>query len=181
MAPSALPAPTSVWHLVDEQDDVALGGLNLLQHRLEPLLELAAELGAGDHGAQVERHQPLVAQRFRHIAIDDSERQPLDDRRLADAGLADQDRVVLGPARQDLDGAADLLVAADHRVELALAAELGDVASILLERVEIGFGRRAIHGAALADVGDRLLQRRGTDAGAAKRAGSGRIAAGKGQ
>jgi uncharacterized protein YjiS (DUF1127 family) len=45
----------------------------------------------------------------------------LDDRGLADAGLADQHRVVLGAAREHLDDAADLLVAADDRIELALA------------------------------------------------------------
>jgi hypothetical protein len=51
----------------------------------------------------------------------DALRQALDDRGLAHPGLADQHRVVLGPAREHLDGAADLLVAADHRVELPLA------------------------------------------------------------
>ena len=40
--------------------------------------------------------------------------------------LADQHRVVLGAPLQHLDGAADLVVAADHRVELALGA-LGEV------------------------------------------------------
>ena len=35
---------------------LALGVLDLLEHGLEPLLELAAELGAGDQRAQVERH-----------------------------------------------------------------------------------------------------------------------------
>ena len=37
-------------HLVDEGDDLALGVGDLLEHGLEPLLELAAVLGAGDHG-----------------------------------------------------------------------------------------------------------------------------------
>jgi hypothetical protein len=45
--------------------------------------------------------------------------RPFDDGGLAHARLADQHRVVLGAALQDLDGAADLVVAADHRVELA--------------------------------------------------------------
>ena len=40
---------------------------------------------------------------------------------LADAGLADEHRVVLGAAREDLDDALDLLRAADDRVELARA------------------------------------------------------------
>ena len=94
-----------------------------LQHGLQPLLELAAVLGAGHQRAEVERHQPLVLQRLRHVAVDDAQRQPLDDRGLADAGLADQHGIVLGAAGQHLDGAADLLVAADHRVELAFARQ----------------------------------------------------------
>ena len=40
--------------LVDEGDDLALGVGDLLQHGLQPLLELAAVLGAGDHRRQVE-------------------------------------------------------------------------------------------------------------------------------
>ena len=34
---------------------------HFLEHRLEPLLELAAVLGAGDQRAHVERDDPLVA------------------------------------------------------------------------------------------------------------------------
>jgi len=44
-------------HLVHEEHDV-LGLGDLLHHRLDPLLELPAVLGAGDHGAQVQRHDP---------------------------------------------------------------------------------------------------------------------------
>jgi hypothetical protein len=42
-------------HLVDEQDDVALGRNHFLQHGLEPLLELAAVFRTRDQGAEVER------------------------------------------------------------------------------------------------------------------------------
>ena len=52
-------------HLVDEDDEQALGVGDLLEHRLEPLLELAAELGAGDERAHVERDEPLVLQALR--------------------------------------------------------------------------------------------------------------------
>ena len=41
--------------LVDEQDDLALRLGDLLQHRLQPLFELAAVLRAGDERAHVER------------------------------------------------------------------------------------------------------------------------------
>ena len=40
--------------LVDEQDDLALGGLRLGDHRLESLFELAAELGAGNQQTHVD-------------------------------------------------------------------------------------------------------------------------------
>jgi hypothetical protein len=36
-------------HLVDEGDDLTVGVGDLLQDRLEPLLELAAVLGPGEH------------------------------------------------------------------------------------------------------------------------------------
>jgi hypothetical protein len=81
--------------LVHEQNDPALGLRYLLEHGLEPVLELAAVLGAGDEGADVERHDAAVAQGVRHVAGDDPLGEPLDDRGLADAGLADQHRVVL--------------------------------------------------------------------------------------
>src|SRR5690606_31584628 len=40
--PVALAGPDQGVHLVDEQDDLALGGADLVEHGLEPLLELAA-------------------------------------------------------------------------------------------------------------------------------------------
>ena len=105
--------------LVDEGDDLALGVGDLLQHGLEPLLELAAVLGAGHHRAEVQRHQALALEALRDVAGDDPLGQALDDRGLADAGLADQHRVVLGAPGQHLDDAADLGVPADDRVDLA--------------------------------------------------------------
>ena len=110
--------------LVDEQDHAALGGRDLLEHGLQALLELAAVLRAGDQRAEIERAAALVAQRLGHVAARDALGDALDDGGLADAGLADEHRVVLGAAAEDLDRAADLLVAADDRIELALLREL---------------------------------------------------------
>ena len=55
IAPSAFAGADQRVHLVDEQDDLARGLLDLVEHALQPLLELAAIFGAGDHRAQVER------------------------------------------------------------------------------------------------------------------------------
>ena len=126
--------------LVDEGDDLALGVGDLLEDGLEPLLELAAVLGAGHHRAEVEADEALVLEALGHVALDDAPGQALDDRGLADAGLADEHRVVLGAAGQHLDDAADLLVAPDDRVDAALAGRLGEVAAVLLERLVLLLG-----------------------------------------
>ena len=146
-------------HLVDEGDDLALGVGDLLEHGLEPLLELAAVLGAGDHRAEVERDEPLVLQALGHVALDDAPGEALDDGGLADAGLADEHRVVLGAARQHLDDAADLLVAPDDRVELAGAGGLGEVAAVLLEGLVLLLG--VLAGDAVAAAHLRRARRAG--------------------
>ena len=85
--------------LVDEQDDVAAGA-DLLQHLLQALLEVAAVAGPGHERAEVERVELLGVQRLGHVAVDDVLRQAFDDRGLADAGLTDEHRVVLGAAAE---------------------------------------------------------------------------------
>ncbi len=138
--------------LVDEQNHVAAGGLDFAQHRLEPIFELAAKLGAGDQRAHVERDHALVLQALRHVALDDPQGQPFGDGGLADARLADQHRIVLGAPREDLDHAADFLVAADHRIELALAGPFDQIDAVFFQGVEfflgilIGHPGRAAHG-----------------------------------
>ncbi len=137
-------------HFIDEENDAAVGRRDFLQHGLQSLLEFAAVFCAGDHRAEIKRKQLLVLKTFGHVAVDDAQRESLDDRGLADAGLADENRIVLGPARENLDRAADLLVAADHRIELAVASGLREIAGIFLQRVVGVFGRCGIGGAALA-------------------------------
>ena len=142
--------------LVDEEDDLPGGVGDFLEHRLEPLLELAAVLGAGDQRAHVERDDLLVLEPFGHVLADDPLRQPFDDGRLADARLADEHRVVLGAAREHLDHPADLVVAADDRIELALARQLGQVAAVALERLVGRLRVLAGHALRAADRGERL-------------------------
>ena len=146
-------------HLVDEQDDLAFRALHLVEHGLEPFLELAAILRARDQAAHVERHQAAVLEAVGHVAIGDAQRKALRNRGLADARFADQRRVVLGPSREDLDRAADFLVAPDHRVQLALACRFREVAGILLHRVIGVLGPGAVRRAATAKGRDRCFQR----------------------
>src|SRR4051794_11600735 len=126
--------PDEVVELVDEQDDVAALG-DLLHHLLQALLELAAVLRPGDERREVERVDLLAAQELGDVGVRDALREPLDDRRLADAGLADEHRVVLRAAREDLHDPLDLGLAAHDGVELALGGELREVAPELVEQL----------------------------------------------
>ena len=144
--------------LVDERDDLARRVLDVVEHGLEPFLELAAVLGAGHHRAHVQVDDGLVAQALRHVAGHDALGQALDDRGLADAGLADEHRVVLGATGEHLHHAANLVVPPDDRVELALAGPGGQVGGVLLQRLVGGLGVGAGDPGAAADLDERLAQ-----------------------
>ncbi len=104
---------------VNKKNDV-LGAPDFVHDRLDPLLELAAVFGAGDHQGEVEGDDALVAQDFGHVAAGDFLGQALDDGGFAHAGLAEEHRVVLGAAAKDLDDALDFALAADDGVHFAL-------------------------------------------------------------
>ena len=107
--------------LVDEHDEFTGLCGDLVEHVRQPFLEVAAVACPGDHRGEVELDDALVAQGVRHIPVDDALGEALDDRGLADTGLTDEHRVVLGAAGQDLDGLLDLVGPADDRVDVPLA------------------------------------------------------------
>ena len=177
MPPSIRPAPTSMCNSSMKTMMRPAAAWISAQHGLQPLLELAAELGAGQDQRQVERQHAAVLQPLGHVAGGEPLRQALDDGGLADAGFADQHRIVLGAPRQHLDRAADLVVAADHRVELALARLLGQVAGVFLQRLPILLGGGRVGLAALAHLLDRLAEAAGLTPARVNRPRSGPCAA----
>ena len=68
------------------------------------------------------------------LSLDDQARQTLDNRGLADAGLADVQRIVLAPPAQDLDRALDLHAPADQRIDPPFGRQLVQIGRVLLER-----------------------------------------------
>ena len=148
--------------LVDEQDDVAAGA-DLFEDLLQALFEVTAVAAAGHERTEVEGVELLVLERLGNLATHDRLGQALDDGGLADAGLADQDGVVLRAAREHLHEPLDDRLAADDRVELALAGELGHVAAELVEhqrgrrgRLGRGAGRLALALVAVEQLDDLL-------------------------
>ena len=130
--------------LVDKENDVA-AALHLAQDRLDALLKIAAVLRAGEHGRQIQTDDALLAQLLRHFAGADARCQRLGHGRFADAGLADEDGVVLAPAREDLDRAADLPLAADDRVERPAPREIREIAAVEVESFGLAAAGRAAH------------------------------------
>src|SRR4028118_266705 len=115
----------------------------------------------------------------RGLAGGDARGQALDDGGLADAGLADEDRVVLGAAGQHLNDAADLGVPADDRVDLPVARPLRQVDGVLLQGLEGALRVRGRHLAVAAHGAEGGQQRLARGAGAGEhRAG---LALGAGQ
>ena len=119
-----------VVELVDEEQDAALALLHLAEDGFQPLLELTPVLGPGDEGAHVQGEDRLVLQALGHIAVENALGQTLHHGSLAHAGLADEDRVILGLAAEDLDGVPDLRVPANDRVQFALPGHFHQIPAI---------------------------------------------------
>ena len=150
------PGPDHGVQLVHEQQDVSLRCLDLGQDRLEPFLELAAVLGPRDQRGQVEAEDGPVPQPLGHVAAVDPLGQALHDRGLAHPRIADQDRVVLGLAGEDLDHPPDLGVTPDDRVEPARGGVGHQVSAVLVQRLVGSLGHRGPHPLVSSDLGQRL-------------------------
>ena len=170
--PLVAPAPITVW--ISSMNRMAFGCvLELLHHRLQPLLEVAAIAGAGEQRAHVEREDRGLGQHAGRLAVDDLAGEALGDRRLADARVADQERVVLAPAAEHLDAALDLEIAADQGIDVPAPGLLVQIDAVLLQcasprlpcdlcrlRLRSPCGLGALHRAGLA-VGRDPWRRRG--------------------
>ena len=106
-----------VVHFVDDKDDVA-ERLDLVDEALHAAFKLSAELRARDKCRQVEQMDFLVFQLIRHLTLRNANGKPLCDRRLADARLADEARIVLLSAVENLDDTFGLAFASDDGIQL---------------------------------------------------------------
>ncbi len=109
--------------------------------------------------------------------MDDAPRQAFRDGGLADARIADEQRIVLLAAAQHLDGPVDLLVPADQRIDLALTRLLVEIDAVIVESIALlfrllagfllgllvdpagrpGFGQSRTLGDAVADIVDGVI------------------------
>ena len=149
--------------LVDEQDVLGLGD-DPVDHRLEPLLEVAPVAGSGQKRPHVQGVDRDLGDQLGHVALVNGERKPLDDRRLADARVADQDRVVLAPPGQGLAQDPDFVEPPDQGIDRSLGRTLVQVGGELFERIldlflllAVGVGLNGLWGRKAGALLDRAV------------------------
>ena len=108
--------------------------LEFVEEHLEALLEVSTVLRAGQQGAQVEQVHDAVSDHLRHIGIHDALRQTLGDGGLAHARLADQERIVLAAATEDLDDALQFVFPTHQGIDGTCAGKIVQVAGESLQR-----------------------------------------------
>ena len=132
-------------YLIDEENYPAFALFDLVEHRLQPLLELAAVFSARYQCAHVEREQLPSLKVIGYVAAYDSCRQALRNGGFADARFTDKTGVVLGLSGQDSDNIPYLVVPADHGIQLLLSCKLGQILAVFIEYVVGILGVIAVH------------------------------------
>ena len=112
--------------------------LQLAEQRLEALLEIATVLGTRQQGAEIQGVDDAVSQQVRHLIVDDTLGQALGNRGFTHAGLADQQRVVFAPTRQNLGDALNFHFATHQRINPALTGQFIQIAGISVQRIAGG-------------------------------------------
>ncbi len=115
IAPSAPPAPTSVCSSSMKQMISPFDSVISLRTALRRSSNSPRNLVPATIWPRSIATSFLLRKLVGHVAFEDALREAFDDGRLADAGLADEHRIVLGAPAEHLHDAADFVVAADHR------------------------------------------------------------------
>ena len=142
--------------LIDEQDGLAFGLADLLQYRLQTLLKFAPVLGTCHQCAHIQRINLLVLQAIRHIALDNTLCQTLDNCGLTYTRLTDQYRVVLRLTRKDTDNVTDLRITANDRIHLLGSCLAYQIFCILTQAVISCLGVITCHALIASDSGKCL-------------------------
>ena len=151
-------------HFINEENNAAFRCSDFTQNSFEALLKFAAEFCSSNQRAHIESQELLVLEAFRHIAIDDTECEPLDNGSLTNTGFSDENRIVFGPARENLNRPTDFFIAANDRIKLTVPCCFGQIARIFLQRIIGIFSCRIVCGATFTQIFDGMIERLGRHA-----------------
>ena len=112
---------------VDKEDDFPIALDDLLHDTFEPLFEFALVLGARDKRAHVQGIDLPALEVLWDVPVHDLAGDALRNSGLADARFSDQDRVILGPSREDLQHPPDLVIPPDDWIQLAFGGQVVEI------------------------------------------------------
>ena len=122
--------PGDKMDLINKKDGAAVA-VEFFQQVLEPLLKIAAVLGARNHRGHVQCQHPLAAQCRGDLAGCNRLGQRFSQGTFANARLAQQAGIVLLASAQNFYHAFQLFLPAQHRVQAALLRQAGQIAAVL--------------------------------------------------
>ena len=79
---------------VDEENDAPVALFHLGEHRFQTLFKFASIFRPGHECTHIEREDRLVLEPLGYVTTENALRETLDNRRLADAGFADEHGIV---------------------------------------------------------------------------------------
>ena len=104
-----------------------------MDHTFDPFLKLSAIFGPGDHSRQIQRYDTPVCHTVRHHTGYDSLGQSFYNRCLTDSRLSDQTRIVFAASAQYLNHPFDLLLPADHRIQIVFDRHTCQISGVLIQ------------------------------------------------
>ena len=119
-------------NLIDKENGVRIV-LQGFEHAFEPLFKVTPVFRAREKRAHIERVHNGIGQYIRHISIDNPSRQAFGNGGFTNPGFADQQRVVLASAAENLHHTFQLFFATDQRIDFAFVGQGIEIDGVLLK------------------------------------------------
>src|SRR5215472_6914635 len=119
--------------LVYKEDDWNRGCLDLGDHVLQAILELALDPGPSLEQAEIQRANLHSLQGWWNISRGNPSSETLDHSRLSYSRFTGENRVVLAAARENVDNLANFEIASQHRINLPRLGRRRKIDSELVE------------------------------------------------
>ena len=151
-----------------------------MDHRLEPFLELTAELCPRHQRPKIKGKKFLALEPLRHVPGNNTPGQPFGNGRFTHSRFPNKNGIVLCPPGQYLHHPAYFLVPAYHRVKLFLTGQGCQVPAVLFQRLVLFLGILVRHPLAAPDRFKRAKDRLLVDPGACQNTGGLSVRSGNG-
>ena len=117
---------------IQKQDHISVF-CHLTDYLLDSLFKLAAILTSCHHPGQIQCQHPLILDRSRNPAFDNTHRKPLYHCRFTHTGFTDEAGIILGSSTQNLYQTQNLFLSSDTGIQLPLSCHGCQVSAVLAQ------------------------------------------------